>query len=354
MSLLRLPPEMLAQIFDKLGSAFFREDLGRLTVCKLWLEFALPAFFNDVILSQEKLRCLITSGVMKKPSPLNRSLATLNIELGGYQHPCSSTSDPQENAQESNASNSISSNESLEDISITTWINDLNDDLAQLATIAQQSRRLRTLYIRARSAPSPDLLHDPVDYLSPYTIRNFLSVENLKVLVLDLPVNFLNSLGEEGKDLHICPTIGALLPTLDTLHIRMRSICSDVLKPPDSDDKLRLSAVVINMSLITSQPEVTSAAHARPCGVLTGGLLQLRADMQEQAEALAARMTSPKTVRVLTHLLPVFETHSFDVLTGKTMKLDDDAAWDEDGETVREYSGPKSEISDDDSSFFDD
>jgi len=77
--------------------------------------------------------------------------------------------------------------------------------------------------------------------------------------------------------------------------------------------------------------------------------------MREQAEALAARMASPKTVRILTHSYPNFRRQSLDVLTGKTMILEGDVAWDEDGETVEEYSGrPESDFSDDDSSFFDD
>ncbi|KAJ2985588.1 hypothetical protein NUW58_g5448 [Xylaria curta] len=354
MSLLRLPPETLAQIFDYIGSSFFREDLGRLTVCKQWLEFALPACFKCITFSQETLRDLITSGPLKRLSPLKNSLEILDLELSGQRYSHSSTFDPQENAQESNASIATGSNEVLNDIPAKTWINVLNDDLGQLAVIAQQSRRLRTMRIRARYSPSPNALDTPENYLLLPTIQGFLSVEIFRVLVLDLSVSFLNPSGEQGKGLHICPAIGTLLRTLQMLHLRMPSICPDVLKPLNPDGSLNLSTVVINLSLITNQPGTTFAAHSKRCGSLAGGLLQLKADIQEQAEALAPRMTSPKIMRVLTHSLPQFETQSLDILTGKTMVLDDDMAWDEDGKEVMEDSEPESELLDDGFSTFSD
>jgi hypothetical protein len=351
MSLLQLPPETLRQIFDQISSSFFREDLGRLTVCKQWFEFALPACFKCITLSQETLRSLITSGVIKKPSPLKDSLETLDLELRGYQS-CISTTYPQEYAQESNSLKATAPNEAPRDNTVKTWIKALNNDLAQLAIVAQQSHRLRTLRIRAWSSPSPEPLDSPENYLSLPTMQALLSMENLSVLVLDLSGSFLNSSGQQGNGRHICPAIGAVLRTLRTLHLRMRSICPDVLKPRDLNDSLHLSVVVINLSLTTNLPGITSAAHSKRCGSRGGGLLQLKADIQEQAEALATRMASPKIMRILTHSLPQFDTQSLDVLTGKSMILDDDVAWDEDGKTVKEDSEPESELLDDEFSAF--
>lgn len=65
MSLLRLPPEILIQIFDEASSSFFREDLGRLTVCRQWLEFALPTTFKNIVFSQETLRGLLASHIQQ-------------------------------------------------------------------------------------------------------------------------------------------------------------------------------------------------------------------------------------------------------------------------------------------------
>ncbi|KAI0803623.1 hypothetical protein GGR55DRAFT_662388 [Xylaria sp. FL0064] len=332
MPLLRLPPETLAQIFDYVGSSFFHEDLARLTVSKRWLEFALPTCFKRIALSPETLRSLATSGGMKSRSPLERNLEILDLELRGYNNPCAP------------------SNESLANVSAETWKDVLDDDLTQLSILARQSRKLRTLRIRACSAPSPEALDSSEVYLSLSTIQGFLSVANLSVLVLDLPAYFPNS---SMKGLHICPAVGALLPTLHTLHVRMHTICPDVLRPGISGSNLHLSIVAVSLSLITNQPGITSAAHSKRCGSLAGGLLQLKADLQEQAEALVSRMVAPKTIRLLTHSLPLFEIQSLDVLTGKTMVLNDDADWDEDGKTIiMEDSEPESDIPDDEFSDF--
>jgi hypothetical protein len=48
---------------------------------------------------------------------------------------------------------------------------------------------------------------------------------------------------------HLCPSIGALLRTLQILRLRMCSICPDVLKTRGPDTKLRLSTVAINLGL---------------------------------------------------------------------------------------------------------
>lgn len=342
MSLLRLPPETLRQIFDQISSSFFREDLGRLTVCKQWFEFALPACFRCITLSQETLRSLIASGVTERPSPLKDSFETLDLQLRGYQS-YSSTFYPQEH---------VALGETPLSNPAKTWPKALNSDLAQLAIFVQHSQRLRTIHMRAWGSVSPEPLDSPEDYMPLPTMQAFLSVENLSVLVLDLSGTFLNPSGQEGDGRHICPSIGAVLDTLRTLHLRMRSICPDVLKPRNHNGNLHLSEVVINLSLATNLPGVTSATHSKRCGSQGGGLLQLKADIQEQAEALATRTASLRIMRILTHSLPQFETQSLDVLTGKTMILDDNMAWEEDGKTVEEDSEPESELLDDEFATF--
>ncbi|KAH7168085.1 hypothetical protein DER46DRAFT_636257 [Fusarium sp. MPI-SDFR-AT-0072] len=334
MSLPQLPPETLRQIFDRLGSSFFHEDLGRLTICKKWFDFALPACFKHIT--------LFSSGLAKS-----------NLNLGGYQYDISPPY-PQEYARGSTLQ-PTAPNRSSRGNSVKTRTKALNDDLARLAIIIQKSHRLRVLRISAWSSPLPNPFSSLEDYLSLSTMRALLSVESLSVLVLDLPGTSLNSSGQQGDESHICPSIGALLPTLRTLHLRMRRICPDVLKTQDLDSTLHLSTVVINLSLLTDQPSITSAAHAKPCGSQGGGLIQLRADVREQAEALVTRMASPQTMRILTHTLPQFDTRSLDVLTGKTMKLDDDTAWEDDGKTIQEDSEPEPELLDEDfDGFLDD
>ncbi|KAF9768902.1 hypothetical protein IL306_013750 [Fusarium sp. DS 682] len=344
MPLLRLPPETLRQIFDYLDSSFFHEDLGRLTVCKQWLDFALPACYKCITLSPETLRKLTTSGVMKRRSSLENSLDTLVLNLRGYYPPF--TSYYQEYAQGSVSLQTLVAYRARSDDLAKAWIKSLNYDLAQLAITAQRSRKLRALHIRAWGSPSTRT------YLSLSTMRAILSVENLSVLVLDLSGTSLDSSGHQGNGFHICPNIAATLRTLRTLHVRMRSICPDVLKPEDADENLQLSVVVINLSHVSNQPEITSAAHSERCGSEGGGLIQLKADIYEQAEALATRLASPKVMRILFHTLPQFDTHSLDVLSGKIMIMDDDVAWDKDGKTVQEDSEPESELLDENFSGF--
>ncbi|KAF5977367.1 hypothetical protein FBULB1_6587 [Fusarium bulbicola] len=343
MSLLRLPPETLKQIFDHLVSSFFHEDIGRLTVCKRWFDFALPECLKCITLSQEALSNLVISATSAKPSPLEKFLETLNLNLGVYQDE-DSISPP--SPWELLTAPPTAPNDAARDKSVETWTKALNDDLAHLAIIVQKSHRLRVLRISARRCLLFNPVSSPEDYLSLSTIRAFLSVESLSVLVLDLPGTSLDSSGQEGDECHICPSIAALLPTLRTLHLRMRTICPDALKVQDPDSTLRLGTVVINFSLLTDQLSMAAATHSAPCDSHGGGLIQLRMDMQEQAEALVTRMVSPKTMRILTQTLPQFDTMSLDVLSGKIMKLRDDAAWDEDGNTVQEDSEPESEISD--------
>ncbi|KAM7215356.1 hypothetical protein V8F06_009217 [Rhypophila decipiens] len=330
MPLLRLPPEIIVQIFNELGSFFFQQDLGRLTVCKQWFEFALPACFRHITLSRKTLSSLVTSAVMKSPFPLQRSLETLDIELVTW------------HGQEYRP-------ESFGPIILITT---LNNDLTKLATVVQQSPRLRKLRIRIWSPDCPEPPYIPWGYPRLATIQAFLSVENLRHLVLDevsdLSDGYSNSPSQQGEDHHLCPHINALFRTLRTLHVRMRSICPDVLKPRDSNNTLHLSEVVINLSIIADTDLSTSAVHSKRCGSEgVGGSLQLKAEMEEQAEALATRMASPKIMRILSHSLPQFEIRSLDVLTGKITVLDDDMAWDEDGKSIKDDSEPESELGED-------
>ena len=272
-------------------------------------------------------------------------MEALDVKLRGYQ-PSASRSHPGGNTRKPGALDTAGTNETPEDTSVKTWIEALNADLAQLAILARRSRRLHSLCVRAWTLETPETLDSRDVYLSLPTMRGLLSMENLSVLKLDLTVVTANPPGEQEIDCHICPAIGALLSSLRALHLRLYSICPDVLKPKDTGEELNLGEAVINLSLMTDSPEITSASHSKRCGNQAGGLLQLKADMQEHAEALATRMASPTTLRVLTHSPPNFEVHSLDVLTGKDMILDNDMAWNEDGRTVREESGSESELSD--------
>ncbi|EWG44914.1 hypothetical protein FVEG_15752 [Fusarium verticillioides 7600] len=140
MAFLGLPPEILKEIFDKLDPPFFQEDLSRLTVCKKWLEFALPACLKRVTLSHEALRILAASSVVKGSSPVEGHLETVDIDIKGFQHGIS-THSPQE-YQQGSTSQPTAPYIYPWDNQVRDWRVALGNDLAQLAIVAQQSPRL--------------------------------------------------------------------------------------------------------------------------------------------------------------------------------------------------------------------
>lgn len=223
MSLLRLPPETLRQIFDQISPSFFQEDLGRLAVSKRWFEFALPACFRHLTLSQERIRRVVAPGAIQRSVPVIDNLESLELDLGECR-PIFPTTVPAED---------------IWDRSNEYWTKNI-DDVAQVAKVAQECRKLRNIRIGGLGFANAD------DCLPPSTIRAFLPVENLTVLALDLSSIVWNSPGNRDDSRHFCPAIGATLRTLRTLHLRMNSICPDVLRTQDANGSLRLSVLAIN------------------------------------------------------------------------------------------------------------
>jgi hypothetical protein len=332
MELLSLPPEVLREIIDCVGPAFFREDLGRFTVCKQWFQFACLTCFKSITLSQKSLRDFVSSRTPERQSLIESALENLSLELTGC--PSSTSASP--------SSEDVRPN--------TTSRDDLTEDLHRLAALIRRSGRLRVLRIEARRSLQPRPSSDTLEgYLSIHAIQALLCAENITTLVIDLSEGTLMSSSSEHEESnHVCMLISAFLPFLKILHVRMPRVCSELLKCPNSKKIPRLTTVVVNLSLNIVQTGITAASHSKSCCPSGGSLLELKEDIKTQAETLAAQVNSIKTLRVLTHSLPNFEIESLDVLlTGTTMKLNDDMAWDDDGIIIDE-SEPESEFSDED------
>jgi len=224
---------------------------------------------------------------------------------------------------------------------LTTWTNTLNNDLVQLATTAKDSRKLRELRIVSLSECHPSLQYRPDrDYLSVNTMQALLSLENLTVLELDLCGTQLRPEKHSVNSFHICPIIGALLANLKRLRLRMRHICSDALRPPDHGSCLRLTEMIVNLSLYQKGALYPSYSYASRCDASGRSIIQLHAEIQHEANLLAKRMASPEMVRVLSHKYPPISISismtSLDVLAGRRMRLNDDAAWDDDGVPIED------------------
>ncbi|KAF5024644.1 hypothetical protein F66182_3266 [Fusarium sp. NRRL 66182] len=271
----------------------------------------------------------------KKPDILRGSLEALILNFGIHQAPA----------------NSFGSQEPTPGAgSHETPCKSSDGDLGQLAVIVQQAPRLHFLRIEAYGSPKSDPLEGPEDHISLNSIQAVLTVKHLTFLAIDLPGGVLTSSGERAEICHICPNIGALLHKLKYLRLRVRNICPDALKPRDPAESLRLNKVIVNLSLKMDFPGITSATHSKRCDPPNeGGFFQLKAEMQEQAEVLGVKMASPKLIRILTHTFPQLETHSLDVLSGRTMLLEDRMRWDDDGNIVEDEPGAESDFSDDDS-----
>ncbi|KAF2801185.1 hypothetical protein K505DRAFT_190426, partial [Melanomma pulvis-pyrius CBS 109.77] len=339
MTILQLPTETLIQIFDYVGSSYFRSDLSRLTVCKQWNELARTACFRDFYVPQETLRRLLSSPYAESSLALVKdSVETLDLDLKGFEY-WDSNPLSRHDLQAVNVLNVSTWNGAHGRAVRAAWTTELNNDLLYLATIIKQSRKLRILRIQATSELHP-LLHllERRDYLFLSTIRAFLSASSLTSLELDLCGTQLipHQSQEHGERSHVCTSIAALLTTLRRLRLRMRSICADVLKPRQHSTNLRLNEMLINLSLSNESPLTTSAAHATCCGPPSGGFLHLKANMEKQAQVLVAQMEAPKIVRILTHALPNIEMRAFDVLTGRNVTLSEGVEWDDDGEAIED------------------
>ncbi|KAM0359896.1 hypothetical protein ACHAO7_011483 [Fusarium culmorum] len=331
MQLLHLPPEVLKQVFNYIGSPFFQEDLTRLAISKEWFEFAQYTCYQDVRLSPRKLHEFISSQTAARPDVPRNSLETLIIKFGTHQAPVSSS-----DSQEPTAGAG----------SYEAPCESTDRDLEQLATIIQQAPKLHFLRIEAYGSRRSDPLEGSEDRISLNSIQAVLTVNHLTSLEIDVPGDVLTSSGGREEACHICPNIGALIHKLKYLGLRVRNICPDALRPQDSADGLRLNRLIVNLSLKMDLPGITSAAHSKRCGPPDeGGFLQLKADMQEQAEKLGAKMASPKLIRILTHTFPQLETHSLDVLSGGTTLLKDRMRWDDDGNILEDEQGAESDFS---------
>ncbi|KAI1478072.1 hypothetical protein F4774DRAFT_426834 [Daldinia eschscholtzii] len=320
MALLRLAPEILFKIFDLLDNDFFDHDLGLLTVCKRWSEFALPTYHQTLDILDWQLRKFIAGELVKTPYFLERNLRTLTIELRGFliNAPCiegSYAKVPGEGP-------------------FRTWKQDLNNDLIQLATIVQRSRGLRTLHIKAKNYDEDCRSDCGLTYLTLSSIQGFLSLENLSVLVLDLPLYFYYLPGGKEVSRHICSDISALFSTLQVLQIRKQHICPDILKPKDPNARLSLRTVAICLSLADPGETRYRKGHSRRCITRCRDWRQLKEDMVEQAQILATQMAEPKVVKIITHELPGLKRASLDVLTGKTTQLWSRHSWDKDGAVI--------------------
>jgi hypothetical protein len=352
MSLLGLSPEILIEIFDYVGSAYFRSDLARITVSKQWGKYAHTACFQDLCINQKTLRHLVSSPYLQASArPIKDSLRSVSLTLSGFD-------------------DWSSVNKNTGDPIREPWQTKLTENLEFLAVITSASPKLRFLSIKATTEPSYSCPGPPrQDYVYLSTIRSFLSASNLSKLDLDLCGSRLISFRSdphEGSQLpHICPLIATHLTNLQSLRLRMREICPDVLKIQTTSTKLRLKKVIICLSLADESSSVNLSSYALRCGSVPGAwgvisrdevdrltqdFLHLKTAMETQAQVLVTHMADPEMVRIVAHTPPSSHLKAFDAVTRHTPTLNLDATqkidWDCADINDREPERDMDEISD--------
>ena len=330
------------QVMDYVGSPYFHKDVGRLVVCKRWFVIVRTVIFKHLRLSPKTLRRLLSSRhAVRRLLLVKENLRFFDLEMKGFDY-WGSIPDVEKQSRSGNAPpHPEDINAAFGNLLCITGAKYLNEDLAKLAKITKESRKLHSIRIEATTIEQ-DSFPSALYYLSSSAIHSLLSVDNLMALDLDLRTICLtiSAKGENNpSNFHLCKTIGTLLSTLTRLRLRMRSICADALKPKHHHySNLRLSEVIVNLSLSYVARSTTIKAHSSNCDSTAWRIKDLETEVETQAKALVPKMTSPKVFRILTHSFLHLEPLSYDVLTGKRMKLTEEMAWEDDGEIVEDGS----------------
>ena len=84
-TLLKLPDEVVAMIMQHVGAAFFKDDLGRLTVSKRWYPFAQEELFASIILTDSGclrlMRKLVANTSIQLPDWVPRVTQSLEVHV---------------------------------------------------------------------------------------------------------------------------------------------------------------------------------------------------------------------------------------------------------------------------------
>lgn len=342
MALLRLPSEIILQIFEDVGSSYFRLNIERLTISKLWCDFALSMCFQDLRISQRTLKQLFDPPY--KQTSLRcamSSMKSMSLTLVGFDRWKLSPKD---------SDNDVSRTRRGGRRRQEDWIADIDLHLIRLNMVLRGSPKLRSLRIHATSELHPGhLILGRRSYLIFPRIRDLITIENLTSLELDLCGTQLKQ-GDgfwRGQGNHICPQIAMLLKSLHRLRLRLRCICPEAVRLPQDTSNLRLEEMIINLSIYYESAIIKSVYHASRCEAYIEPFPELYADMEREILLLVPKLASPKMVRILSRQGPDKALLAFDAMIDRTVRLSEDAEWDDEGELERDDEG---ELEGDDSS----
>lgn len=346
MPLLQLPAEILFQIFAEVGASYFRSDVSRLTVCKLWSNFAQFEFYRELYATHKTVHSLLTSSNAETTiSLIKANVESLELCLDGFEYweVCKQYPDVK-------PSHLLPLSVNILDL--LPWNphydgasrGDPTMHLLDLVKIVKNAPKLRTLgvYTFKKRNQDRDLLACS-NKLSKVTLCFLLSNSNLTSLELDLVGADLdrrcsNHWDWPHSNAHLCRAVSELLPTLRCLRVRMPSICPSILIVKETIENLPLSEVIVNLCIPDWSRIVGSSdpreeqrrgeeEHSMLCcfppyysSVDLVFTTQINY-MGKAARNLAAKMAAPKKVWILRRAEKGSTLQAFDALTGTTIAL---------------------------------
>ncbi|KAK3299581.1 uncharacterized protein B0H64DRAFT_389071 [Chaetomium fimeti] len=303
MALLQLPSEVLLHMLDGVGASFFYKDIRRLHVSKRWYSLAWLIMAREVHLNLRTLpRLLENEEVFGR---IRTHLSSVNL----YLHFLGKT---------------VRDDPSPDDKCVV----EANSFLDQLVVPLRHCPQLKSLSIIAALG---------LFGLSTGSIGSLLSVCPLTSLHIDIPIRLALWRGRPGYNdhtAHLCRCINALLPSLRRLSCRLHLICDQLLEPlpDDANGPLKLEELIINLT----QPSFTGQGrhHPRNCGSILAPFEPVQKAIENQAEALVARLNNPRMVRVIGYGVLLQEIYAYDAITKRRTRLEPDAEWDAEGQVV--------------------
>ncbi|KAL4810124.1 hypothetical protein BDV18DRAFT_130333 [Aspergillus unguis] len=298
MPLHALPVEILCTIIRYLGSAELRKHNAQgLLVCKWWHRLAEPILFEDLTLSAKQLLELPDSVQVK----LNSHCRRLWIYATG-------TNDWPGDSPKREA---------------------LNE---RFSVLLSTDSRLKSIGLQASAHfdEAQPLLprHDYLSNWSPAGLVASLRTSNISHLVLD-------TWGSELKeDVHICPSLAQIIPSLRSVRLRMRKICPRALDL--QQDASAVESIIVNLCL--AETGHLSPGFSRHCDELNSSF-RLFEDMLAVSTDVVKRSPGLKKMRILRHMHPSLDMLVHDCVSGRKMILAEGEEWDwsDDGSDLEEY-----------------
>lgn len=338
MSLEALSQEIWVNILSHVGTAYFRQDVQRLTVSRKWYNIAWPVLFQDCEFTSESLVTFLGKCKNKGFRELiQRYLQSVHLSLNGFTSRRLPSSSPSPDSSDP----SVPTNDAETRQNAWEWTGQLGDNQIKLADILKGCKKLHSLGLLAMPE-GRDLVVGLTDrpYLMSLPLWSLLgSSSNITSLIFDTGGSSIIPVIKGGETSHLCAKISQMYPNLRQLRCRMNMICPEVLTPPEDSEDLPLEEVIINLRLNEHDGAMGRPSQCYSRRRRVGS--QLAALLEKAAKDLVPSLRNPKMVRIMYPALDMYtsdsETHCYNALTGERRRLKETEAWDAPGEALSTF-----------------